>query len=59
VTEKEKITVRQFKDGSNNWWVSGKHYNIQENTPTLVAGGIEVEEETEHFRKYLKRKKLI
>lgn len=58
--EKEKITVRQFSDKSQNWWVSGyKHYKLIEGVPTLCAGGIETEEETEHFRKYLKRKKLI
>lgn len=56
---KEKIIVRQFKDNSQNWWVSKKHYAIKENHPFLVAGGIEDIEETEHFRKYLKRKKLI
>ena len=55
----DKITVKQFKDGRMDWWVNQKHYTIKENSPFLVAGGKEVEEETEHFKKYLKRKKLI
>lgn len=57
--QKDKITVKQFKDGRMDWWVNMKHYTIQDNKPFLVAGGIEEKEETEHFRKYLKRKKLI
>lgn len=55
----DKIKVKQFKDGRMDWWVNLKHYSIKDNAPLLVAGGVEVTEETEHFRKYLKRKKLI
>ena len=28
--EKDKIVVRQFKDGSNNFWCDGVHYNLNE-----------------------------
>lgn len=59
-TKKEnKITVKQFRDGSQNWFVNFKHYKLIEGVPTLCAGGLEDKEETEHFIKYLKRKKLI
>lgn len=57
---KEKLPqIKQFSDKSFNWWVGYKHYKLIDGEPTLCAGGIEDEKELEHFKKYLKRKKLI
>lgn len=59
VKKEDKVTVKQFRNGSQNWWVGYKHYRLIEGVPTLCGGGVENKEETEHFSKYLKRKKLI
>lgn len=59
MSKEDKIIVKQFSDKSQNWWVGYKHYKLINGIPTLCAGGIEDERELEHFKKYLKRKKLI
>jgi len=59
VAEKDKLTVKQFKDGTQNYWLNMKHYALINGEITLCAGGMLVEEEVEHLRKYLKTKKLI
>lgn len=59
-TSEDKLTVRQFRDGSQNWWCAMKHFTLDENKNiVLCAGGLWVEEEVEHLRRYLKTKKLL
>lgn len=55
---KEKITVVNFKDKSSSWWVNNKHYTLTEDNQILfVAGGLEIEAETEFLRQFIKRNK--
>jgi len=51
--------IKQFRDGSNSWWVGYHHYTLLNGTPTFVCGGIEQPHLTEKLIKYLKQKKLI
>lgn len=52
--------IRQFKDGSNNYWCCLKHMRLNENKEIeVIAGGVYIEEEVEMLRTYLKRKKLL
>ncbi len=54
----DKITIRQFKDGSSSWWVGYKHYCLDENNILqFVCGGMEDLEETEAIKDYIKRNK--
>lgn len=56
--EKEKVTVINFRDKSSNWWVNNKHYTLTEvNQILFVAGGLEIEAETEFLRQFIKRNK--
>ena len=34
--EKDKTVVRQFKDGSSNFWCDGVHYNMKDQIQTLI-----------------------
>ena len=52
----EKLTVKQFKDKSQNWWCSYYHYTILNGELILAAGGAETEEIRNHMLKYLKTK---
>jgi hypothetical protein len=56
---KDKLQVKQFKDGSLNYWVNNKHYYLENKEIKLAAGGLICELEVEHLRKYLKTKKLV
>ena len=56
--EKDKIVVRQFKDGSSNFWCDGVHYNLNENGDLVFcSGGIDTEERREYMISYIKRNK--
>lgn len=56
----EKITIKQFKDKSSNYFVNNKHYHLDENNMVVfVCGGIENIKETEYLKAYIKRKKSV
>ena len=56
--EKDKIVVRQFKDGSSNFWCDGVHYSLNENGDLVFcSGGIDTEERREYMFSYIKRNK--
>ena len=58
--EKDKIVVRQFKDGSSNFWCDGVHYNLNENGDLVFcSGGIDTEERREHMLSYIKRNRKV
>jgi len=58
--QQDKIQVRQFKDGSLNFWSEFRHYHLTEDKEIILcAGGGESEEHLEKLKAYLKRKKLI
>jgi hypothetical protein len=55
-TEQDKLLVRTFKDGSQNWWLNLKHFTIIDSKLICAAGGVPTEEERVHMEKYLKTK---
>jgi len=57
--KKTEIRVKQFKDGSNNWWCGFLHMGIENGKIKTYAGGIQTDEHTDIMTKYLKRKKLL
>lgn len=60
MADKKEIVVRQFRDGTNNFWCALKHFRLTEDKEIILCGGgLWIEEEVEHLRKYLKRKKLL
>ena len=55
---KDKIIIKQFRDGSSNWWFNHKVYCLDENnTLKFVCGGIEDIKETEVMQEFIKRNK--
>ncbi len=54
-----KLLVKQFKDGSHNWWCGYFHYTLTNKELIFVCGGVETEELRNHMTKYLKTKKLL
>ena len=58
--KEEKISIKQFKDKSSNFWVNDKHYCLgEDNSILFVCGGIEDQKETEYFKDYTKRNKKV
>jgi len=55
----DKLIVKQFKDGSKNWWCDNKHYSLIDGELILAAGGMESETVRLHMLKYLRTKKLL
>ncbi len=56
----EAIRVKQFKDGSNNYWCEFRHYWLTpEKELILCAGADESEIHRQKMIKYLKTKKLL
>ena len=50
--------MRQFKDGSSNFWCDGVHYSLNENEDLVFcSGGIDTEERREYMISYIKRNK--
>lgn len=57
-TTEDKITIKQFKDGSSNWFVNNKHYHLDKNgLVSFICGGIEDIKEKEYLEAYIKRNK--
>ncbi len=58
--QEDKIQIRNFKDGSSNWFVNNVHYHLNElGEIILIAGGIENEEYLEALKSYVKRNKKV
>jgi len=56
--KKKEIIVKQFKDGSSNFWVDGSHYSLNEdNSISFCAGGIDTEEKRIELESFIKRNK--
>ena len=56
--EKDKIVVRQFKDGSSNFWCDGAHYNLNKNGDLVFcSGGIDTEELRNAVFSFIRRNK--
>lgn len=57
---KESYRIKQFKDGSKNWWCEYRHFHLTEaGELILCAGGEESKEHRDKMIKYLKSKKLL
>ena len=55
---KEKINIKQFRDGSSNWFLNNKHYHLNEQGEIIfIAGGKEDQTEVEALKSYCKRNK--
>jgi len=54
--DKEKLTVRKFKNSNTDFWCGYYHFTILNGELILAAGGIETEEIRNHILKYLKTK---
>lgn len=56
--DKEKVTIKQFKDSSSNWFVNFAHYYLDKNNNLLWASG---ESDNTEYRTaleaYIKRNK--
>lgn len=58
MAEKEKITIKVFKDGSSNWWVNHAHYSLNEQGEiTWHAGETDKKELREYLQAFIKRNK--
>ena len=55
----ETYRIKQFKDGSNNFWCGNYHFTILNGELIMAAGGIETEEARNKMITYLKKKKLL
>jgi len=54
----EKITIKNFKDKSSNWFVDGVHYHLNELGDIIFcAGGIDSEERREALKTFIKKNK--
>lgn len=59
-TTEDKITIKQFKDGSSNWFVNNKHYHLDDNSVvSFICGGIEDNKETEVIKSFISRNKKV
>ena len=56
----DKITIKQFRDSSSNWWVRDAHYYLNEDNELLWgAGEIDKPELREALLSYIKRNKKV
>jgi hypothetical protein len=58
MVEKEKIVIRNFKDGSSNFWVDHVHYQLNEQGEIIFcAGGTDKTELRDYLQAFIKRNK--
>jgi hypothetical protein len=56
--KQDKITVRQFKDKSSNWFVNYAHYSLQKDGTILwCSGESDKEELRDTLKNYIKKNK--
>ena len=56
--EKDKIVIKQFRDGSSNFWVNNHHYHLNEKGEIVhCAGGIDNEELRDYLIAFIRRDK--
>lgn len=55
---KDKITIKQFRDGSSNFWVDHIHYHLNEEGEIIFcAGGIDKQELRDYLLAFIRRNK--
>lgn len=58
--KEDKLIVKQFKDGSSNFWCDGLHYSLNEDgSVSFCAGGIDTEERKETVLSFIRRNKKV
>lgn len=58
--EKIKIVIRQFREGSSDFWVDTVHYNLNKDGEIMFcAGGIDSEDKREALKSFIKRNKKV
>jgi len=56
--KEDKIVIKQFRDGSSNFWCDTIHYSLDEDSSiTFCAGGIDTEEKREAVLSFIRRNK--
>lgn len=56
--KEDKIIIRQFRDGSSNFWCDNVHYSLnKDGSVTFCAGGIDTEERKEAVLSFIRRNK--
>ena len=56
--KEDKISIKQFRDGSSNWFLNNKHYHLnKQGLIVFIAGGKEDEEEIKYLEEFCKRNK--
>ena len=56
--KEDKISVKQFRDGSSNFWCDTLHYSLnKDGSVTFCAGGIDTEERREAVLSFIQRNK--
>lgn len=55
-----KTVIKQFRDGSSNFWISNKHYQLNEKGAVVfICGGNSDEKDIELLKAYISRNKKI
>ena len=58
--KEDKLKIKQFRDGSSNFWLNSKHYHLNKNGEIeFIAGGIPTEEEIQFLKDFCKRNHKI
>lgn len=56
----EKITIKNFKDSSSNWWVNQAHYHLNEDGEIIwCAGETDKIELRDYLINFIKRNKKV
>lgn len=54
--KEDKIVVKQFRDGSSNFWCDTIHYSLnKDGSVTFCSGGIDTEERKEAVLSFIRR----
>lgn len=54
----EKIVIKQFREGSSDFWVDGKHYFLDVNNEiNFASGGIDTQKLRTALEAFIKRNK--
>jgi len=60
LAEKDKITIKNFKDSSSNWWVNQAHYYLNEDGKIIwCAGETDKIELRNYLIDFIKRNKKV
>ena len=56
--KEDKLSIKQFRDGSSNFWCDTVHYSLNEDgSVTFCSGGINTEEKRDAVLSFIRRNK--